>query len=150
VAVAVHLRSPRRLAARVGIVNALSFLLLVAGTPLTFLLGPVMWAGTAAWYGFGEPHLPLLDSGTFWLVAMINLIVGNGIMIALNLIAAVRDQGWRSAPYALLNPLYWVLHSVAAWRALVQLIRNPFYREKTPHGLAQRGVTELAALPHGA
>jgi hypothetical protein len=93
VAVAVHLRSPRRLVARVGIVDALSFLLLVAGTPLTFLLAPVMWAGTAAWYGFGEPHLPLLDSGTFWLVAMINLIVGNGIMIALNLIAAVRDPG---------------------------------------------------------
>lgn len=146
----VHLRSPRRLVARVGIVDALSFLLLVAGTPLTFLLAPVMWAGTAAWYGFGEPHLPLLDSGTFWLVAMINLIVGNGIMIALNLIAAVRDQGWRSAPYALLNPLYWVLHSIAAWRALVQLIRNPFYWEKTPHGLAQRGVTELLPLPHAA
>ena len=146
----VHLRSPRRLVARVGIVDALSFLLLVAGTPLTFLLAPVMWAGTAAWYGFGEPHLPLLDSGTFWLVAMINLIVGNGIMIALNLIAAVRDQGWRSAPYALLNPLYWVLHSIAAWRALVQLIRNPFYWEKTPHGLAQRGVTELLPVPHGA
>ncbi|MGO9791611.1 MAG: hypothetical protein ACLP8S_19555 [Solirubrobacteraceae bacterium] len=97
-----------------------------------------MWAGTAAWYGFGEPQLPLLDSGAFWRIALINLIVGNGIMIVLNLIAAVRDQGWRSAPFALLNPLYWILHSLAAWRALVQLIRNPFYWEKTPHGLGER------------
>jgi len=131
----VHMRSPRRLVRQVGIVDALGFLLLIAGTPLTFLLAPVMWIGTAAWYGFGEPRLPLLDSGTFWTIALVNLLIGNGVMIALNLIAAMREHGWRSAPYALLNPLYWVLHSVAAWRALVQLIRNSFYWEKTPHGL---------------
>ena len=131
----VHMRSPRRLVRQVGIVDALGFLLLIAGTPLTFRLAPVMWIGTAAWYGFGEPRLPLLDSGTFWTIALVNLLIGNGVMIALNLIAAMREHGWRSAPYALLNPLYWVLHSVAAWRALVQLIRNSFYWEKTPHGL---------------
>lgn len=142
----VHTRSPRRLIRQVGVVDALGFLLLIAGTPLTFLLAPIMWAGTAAWYGFGEPHLPLLDSGTFWTVALINLIAGNGVMIALNLIAAVRGgNGRRSAPYALLNPLYWVLHSVAAWRALVQLIRNPFYWEKTPHGLGQGAVAANGA-----
>jgi cellulose synthase/poly-beta-1,6-N-acetylglucosamine synthase-like glycosyltransferase len=133
----VHLRSPRRLIRQVGVVDALAFLLLIAGTPLTFLLAPVMWAGTTAWYGFGEPHLPLLDSGTFWTIALINLIVGNGVMIVLNLIGAMRGEGRLSAPYALLNPLYWVLHSIAAWRALAQLIRNPFYWEKTPHGLRQ-------------
>ena len=83
----VHARSPRRLVRQVGIVDALGFLLLIAGTPLTFLLAPVMWVGTVAWYGFGEPHLPLLDSGAFWMIATINLIVGNGIMIGLNLIA---------------------------------------------------------------
>ena len=134
----VHLRSPRHLVRQVGVVDALAFLLLIAGTPLTFLLAPIMWAGTAAWYGFGEPHLPLLNSGTFWMVALINLIVGNGVMIALNLIAAIRSGEWRSAPFTLLNPLYWVLHSIAAWRALVQLIRNPFYWEKTPHGLGRQ------------
>ena len=134
----VHLRSPRRLVRQIGLVDALAFLLLIGGTPLTFLLAPIMWAGTAAWYGFGEPHLPLLNSGTFWLIALINLVIGNGVMIALNLLAAMRGHGWRSAPFAILNPLYWVLHSIAAWRALVQLIRNPFYWEKTPHGLGSR------------
>jgi glycosyltransferase XagB len=141
----VHLRSPRRLVRQVGFIDALAFLLLIAGTPLTFLLAPVMWAGTAAWYGFGEPHLPLLNSGTFWAIALTNLVVGNGIMIGLNLLAAVRGQGWRAAPFALLNPLYWVLHSIAAWRALVQLIRNPFYWEKTPHGLGQQATAAVRA-----
>ncbi len=140
----VHARSPRRLVRQVGLVDAAGFLLLIAGTPLTFLLAPAMWVGTAMWYGFGEPQLPLLDSGAFWTIATINLIVGNGIMIALNVLAAVRGQGWRAAPFALLNPLYWVLHSIAAWRAAVQLVRNPFYWEKTPHGLAA-GVRTVPA-----
>jgi len=149
----VHMRSPRHLVRQVGMVDTLAFLLLIAGTPLTFLLAPIMWAGTVAWYGFGEPHLPLLNSGTFWTVALINLIVGNCVMIALNLIAAMRGHEWRSAPFTLLNPLYWVLHSIAAWRALVQLIRNPFYWEKTPHGLGRRDspmVPSLDAQPRVA
>jgi hypothetical protein len=145
----VHARSPRRLVRQVGVVDAAGFLLLIAGTPLTFLLAPVMWIGTAAWYAFGEPHLPLLDSGAFWAIATINLIVGNGIMIGLNVLAAVRGQGWRAAPFALLNPFYWVLHSIAAWRAAVQLVRNPFYWEKTPHGLSA-GPKPAVAEAQGA
>jgi cellulose synthase/poly-beta-1,6-N-acetylglucosamine synthase-like glycosyltransferase len=133
----VHTRSPRRLVRQVGVIDALGFLALIAGTPLTFLLAPLMWVGTAMWYACGEPHLPLVDSGTFWAIALINLIVGNGIMMLLNLMAAVREHNWRAAPFALLNPFYWVLHSFAAWRALVQLIHKPFYWEKTPHGLDQ-------------
>ena len=43
-----------------------------------------------------------------------------------------RCHGSRSARFRLLNPLYWVLHSIAAWRALIQLIHKPFYWEKTP------------------
>jgi glycosyltransferase XagB len=149
----VHTRSPRRLVRQVGVVDALGFLALIAGTPLTFLLAPLMWVGTAMWYAFGEPHLPLVDSGTFWLIALINLAIGNGIMVVLNLLAAVREHNWRAAPFALLNPLYWILHSFAAWRALVQLIHKPFYWEKTPHGLdqgeespASRAQAELAEV----
>jgi hypothetical protein len=34
-------------------------------------------------------------------------------------------------------PLYWLLLSVAAWRALFQLVRDPYRWEKTEHGLAR-------------
>jgi hypothetical protein len=60
-------------------------------------------------------------------------------------------------PFALLAPLYWVLHSIAAWRALEQLIRRPFMWEKTPHGLqgsepaaAAASAEPPAALPEAA
>jgi glycosyltransferase XagB len=141
----VHTRSPRHLVKQVGVVDAIGFLLLIAGTPLTFLLAPPLWLGTASWYAFGEPNLPLVDSGVFWGIAVFNLLVGNAIMIGLNLLGAIRDRGWREAPFALLNPIYWVLHSWAAWRALIQLVHKPYYWEKTPHGLDSGG--EAAAQP---
>jgi hypothetical protein len=37
----------------------------------------------------------------------------------------------------LLTPVYWFLLSLAAWRALIQLLYNPQYWEKTEHGLAK-------------
>jgi len=37
----------------------------------------------------------------------------------------------------LLTPLYWFLLSVAAWRALFQLLYDPQGWEKTEHGLAR-------------
>ena len=36
---------------------------------------------------------------------------------------------------ALLSPLYWGLMSLAAWKGFIQLFTNPFYWEKTEHGL---------------
>jgi len=37
----------------------------------------------------------------------------------------------------LLTPLYWFLLSVAAWRALFQLVHDPQGWEKTERGLAR-------------
>ena len=36
--------------------------------------------------------------------------------------------------YAFLVPIYWVLMSVGAWKAFVQLCYKPMYWEKTEHG----------------
>ena len=35
----------------------------------------------------------------------------------------------------MLSPLYWGLMSYAAWKGFIQLFTNPFYWEKTEHGL---------------
>ena len=50
------------------------------------------------------------------------------------------------ALWALLLPAYWVLHSIAAWRALGQLVTNPSKWEKTPHGLTKH-ATPAAGWP---
>jgi hypothetical protein len=41
---------------------------------------------------------------------------------------------------AILVPLYWILQSIAAIKAIYQLIFRPFFWEKTVHGLSQSPV----------
>ena len=43
-------------------------------------------------------------------------------------------RNYEDVKYTLLVPVYWVLMSVAAWKALVQLFYKPTYSEKTEHG----------------
>jgi hypothetical protein len=49
--------------------------------------------------------------------------------------------GWR----LFLMPLHWILLSVAAWRAFVQLIHDPYRWEKTAHGRARHSRRPAAA-----
>ena len=46
-----------------------------------------------------------------------------------------------------LIPVYWLLHSAAAYKALWQLITKPHYWEKTLHGLSHAAPTGLGADP---
>lgn len=133
----VHTRHPLRLIGRVGLRPALSFGLLIGGTPLAALALPLLYLVTIL--SLLPQHLiPLqlpaweLDMGNF------NMVIGNAAMIALSILASRRREPalW---PYALLCPLYWLLHSVAAYKGLFQLITRPHYWEKTLHGLPGSG-----------
>jgi glycosyltransferase XagB len=151
----VHTRRPIRTARAAGLRGVMGLLLLILGTPLTFLLAPLMWLVTLAWavHLAGAPGPADLLPGPMEVVGAVNLFVGNLLMVALNALAVGRRRIHHLLPYALLNPLYWCLHYVAAWRALHQLVRNPFHWEKTPHGLTSQtavlavgGTAEAAAL----
>ena len=48
-----------------------------------------------------------------------------------------------------LTPLYWFLLSLAAWRALFQLLYDPQRWEKTEHGLAKSSRISGAGLRSG-
>jgi len=70
-------------------------------------------------------------------VASCCLLVGNLMFVFVNLIAG-RRPGQRGLWWAaLISPLYWVLLSLAAWKAIWQMLVRPHYWEKTVHGLDQ-------------
>ncbi len=39
--------------------------------------------------------------------------------------------------FAVANPIYWLMHSISAYKGLYQLVVKPFYWEKTNHGLSK-------------
>jgi glycosyltransferase XagB len=133
----VHSRRPARFTREAGLRGLAGFVLLIAGTPATFLATPVLWLLTAVWLLGVVPGTAIshLFPHPFDTLAELSLVVGNLSMIGLNALAVLRRRMFHLLPFAVLAPLYWVLHSIAAWRALEQLIRRPFMWEKTPHGL---------------
>lgn len=150
----VHSRNPIRMVRSLGLMGTIGFLLLIAGTPLTFLAAPLVWALFGVWVAqaAGAPAPDLLP-GILGLIGLATLILGNGMLVVLNALAVARRRLWNLAPFALLAPFYWMLHSYAAWRALIQYVHSPHRWEKTPHGLtAQEGPvtpSRLAALRAG-
>ena len=65
------------------------------------------------------------------------MLIGYLASITLALVGLARRRLLNSAWVLLLMPLYWLLLSMAAWRALHQLLRDPYRWEKTEHGLAR-------------
>ena len=74
-----------------------------------------------------------------------SLLSGYASTIVLDVIGLRRRGLLGHAWVLILTPLHWLLLSVAAWRALFQLIYDPQRWEKTEHGLAR---TSRAARSH--
>jgi cellulose synthase/poly-beta-1,6-N-acetylglucosamine synthase-like glycosyltransferase len=132
--VLVHLRHPVELVRQTGLRQAFGFMILIGGTPATFLAMPLAFI-TSLWVLlWGRDATG--DYPPFLLAAMsFNFLVGNGLMIYLNLLAVYKRQYYQLVPFALLNPLYWCFHAFASYKAAIQLVTKPFYWEKTTHGL---------------
>lgn len=141
----VHARHPVKLVRRVGLKQALGFGMLVAGTPLTFLMSPILWGLWTYWiFTRSEIFAAAFPAVTLY-ISMFNLLIGNMLTIYLGMLAIFKRRQFRLVLAALLNPVYWLLHSVAAYKALGQLVTRPFYWEKTEHGLTRHDARRPAA-----
>jgi cellulose synthase/poly-beta-1,6-N-acetylglucosamine synthase-like glycosyltransferase len=132
----VHLRQPWRLLRSTGVRNTLSFALLIAGTPLSFLTAPPLWALCAVWIVLGADGMAWLFPGVMLYLSLFNLLVGTTVMIYLTMMGGFKRRNYDLVLWALATPLYLVLHSIASYKALWQLVTRPHYWEKTTHGLA--------------
>ncbi len=131
----VHMRHPRRLWRELGLGAFLGFQATVGGTVLVALVNPLLWTLTTLWFlGHWESIATLFPGPVFYLAAL-GCYVGNVSMAYLFVMGAFLRGHDAVVRTALAAPLYWVLLSVAAWRAVHQLLVRPSYWEKTAHGL---------------
>jgi cellulose synthase/poly-beta-1,6-N-acetylglucosamine synthase-like glycosyltransferase len=133
----VHVRNSRRLYKSVGLRGFVAFHLLIGGTPFTFLVNPIMWMLFILWLTTQTKVLDVFFPPGVLYISLFNLLFGNFLGIYLNMLAVFRRKYYDLLPYALLNPVYWILHSIAAYRALYELFTKPFYWPKTQHGITK-------------
>jgi len=148
----VNLRHPVRWVSSNGWRGLVTMFGLILGTPMSFLFYPLMLGFTLFAWLIGPVwpiHLPT------WLLVFgyINMIGLNLLMVLVSAWAALRRYNWRIAVFAVFIPIYWLLHSYAAWRAALQVGWAPHLWEKTPHGLTEEyddGIIDTGGLPHAS
>ncbi|MET0550075.1 MAG: glycosyltransferase family 2 protein [Xanthomonas sp.] len=141
----VHMRNPVQLYRSTGARGFWGFQLFVGGTFFTALAAPLMWLSYGLWLAVGSKFFDPFFPPALLYLSLLNLLLGNGFLIYMTLVAAFKRDYFRLAPYALTVPLYWLLQSIAAYKGLWQLIRNPFYWEKTTHGISKHMAEERRA-----
>jgi hypothetical protein len=122
-----------------GFVN---FCLFVGGTPTLALLNPIFWLLTATWFA-SQPHfIEEIFPAPIYYIGLACWAFGNFLLLYLTVISCRLSRRTGLLWAALLVPLYWVMMSIAAVKAVWQLAFSPTHWEKTVHGLSP--VSEVA------
>jgi hypothetical protein len=150
---AVHMRSPRRLYKDLGPCGFWTFQLVVGGNVLSSLIHPIFIISVIHAAAVGRPLLSADSQATAltWLFGM-SLTSGYLLSIVLGIRGLARRGLLAHAWVLVLVPVHWAILSLAAWRAVYKLLRDPQGWEKTEHGLAKnsRRAIKTSGAPHGA
>jgi glycosyltransferase XagB len=142
----VHMRTPWMMFRELKAKSFVAFQLTVGGTVLASLVHPV-FLGSLLWSLAVEAKTVLHDDWLVPLLASLHVcavLAGYFTSIALGFLGLQRRGLTSKAWILVLVPVLWLLLSVAAWRAVFQLMWNPYRWDKTEHGLAR---TSRSARP---
>jgi cellulose synthase/poly-beta-1,6-N-acetylglucosamine synthase-like glycosyltransferase len=136
----VHMREPRRLRRELGLWPFLTVQLIVGGNVLASLVHPLMIGWLMAAFIVETPLWTSQAAAALFGAAIVSGYVTSVVIGAAGLFRrGLSAHSW----VLLLVPIHWPLLSFAAWRALYQLIRDPYLWEKTEHGLARTSRTKM-------
>ena len=140
---AVHMRDPVLLWRQLGPRAFLGFQVMFLGTIAQFLLAPLMWSLLLIPFGFDHPLLAALPSVALWTM-LAAFLLSEVASIAVGIVGIRRTDHDLSPWWVLTMKLYFPLATVAAYKAVVELVTRPFYWDKTTHGLFDHAVDQGA------
>lgn len=134
----VHMRQPFNLIRRIGWGGFFGFNFFVGGTAITFLVYPILLTFFLVYVIFNITSVKTVFPDIVLYFAIFNFVAGNVLMIYVNMMAVFKRRYYELILFSALNPIYWLMHSIAAYKGLWQLIYKPFYWEKTHHGISKQ------------
>ncbi len=137
----VHNRNPWKIMKQSGFKGWLTLQIFIGGTPIGEAASVVLWGLFIFWLlARKQIALPFLPP-TLIYIGSFNLLWGNFFGVYLSMLAVFRRNLHELVVFSLLNPTYWLLAGIAAWKGIFQLLSRPFFWEKTIHGLHQESKT---------
>jgi len=137
----VHMRKPIQFYRTLGHVGFWGFQFFIGGTILSMLVMPILILIFIYWLISQTAMFDPVYPAVLLYINLINLLIGNGFMIHLFLLSGFKRHYYELMPWSITVPIYWILMSWAAYKGLWQLVFNPFYWEKTHHGLTKYATT---------
>ncbi|MFN6925628.1 MAG: glycosyltransferase [Tabrizicola sp.] len=131
---AVHMRDPLLLWRQLGPRAFLGFQIMFLGTIAQFLLAPLLWSFLCIPFGVRHPLLGLLSPPVVWAM-LATFILSEAVNLSVGIIGLGRTRHRISAWWVPTLKVYFPLASLAAYKALLELVTRPFYWDKTAHGL---------------
>jgi len=131
----INLRAPRQLTKEIGLKGVGHLCAFVGGTPILAVVNPFFWGMTLLWFVAQPEFLKQIFPAPVYYVGLVLWAFGNFLLWYLTILTArhTRPEGLLLA--AMLVPIYWVMMSIAAVKAMSQLVITPSFWEKTAHGL---------------
>ena len=131
----VHLRHPRQVWRELGPKGFIQANLFVGGTPLLALLNPVFWVMTLVWFVGHPVGIRELFPAPIYYAGIACWAFGSFVVIYMMVVSVRIARRPELLITALVAPIYWIMMSIAAVKAAVQLVIAPSFWEKTTHGL---------------
>lgn len=134
----VHMRNPSEFFIHWKEPHAITFQLIVGGKILSMFINPVMWFITISYFVFRPIVGPFIESfypAPVLYMGIFSLLIGNFLYMYYYMIGCYKREQDEIIKYVFLVPFYWLAMSIAATRAVYQVIFNPHYWAKTKHGL---------------
>ncbi|MBN9010854.1 MAG: glycosyltransferase, partial [Rhizobiales bacterium] len=146
----VHMRHPVELWRTIGPRGVFCFHFFIGAPPLLALVNPIVWAMTIGFYLLRDTSLDWLFPEPVGTLATFNLFFANLLLVYFGIVAALKRRYLDLVPAGILQPFYWILHSIAAYKALWQLVVKPHFWEKTEHGTSKVTEARLTATEAGS
>jgi cellulose synthase/poly-beta-1,6-N-acetylglucosamine synthase-like glycosyltransferase len=151
----VHMRHPLQFRREVGTAAFVLVQLMVGGNVLAALVHPLLLLWVASGLLRQGPIWGITGEGALFAVA---IVAGYCASALLCLVGMARRGLLAHVAVLMWIPVHWLLLSLAAWRALYQLARDPYRWEKTDHVLARTArvrrpaddiIAEISRAPAG-
>lgn len=134
----IHMRKPTEYLRRGRFKDFVALNLIIGGRTGVLLINPIMWILLLGYLFLGhslETSYRAMFPPLILYIAVLCLVLGNVTYIYTHFVGCLKRGQYSLIKWTLLIPIYWVLTSYAAYKALIQLITKPHYWEKTKHGL---------------
>lgn len=128
-----HMRDPHLLWRQLGPQCFIGFQVQFLGSILQSLLAPLLWSLWLIPLGFQHP-LPTAIGGTAFDVIYFAMMATAALSIIFDIAGMRRTKHGLNPLWALTLTLYHPLATLAAYKALWELMTKPFYWDKTSHG----------------